>query len=151
MIMLSHRGNQPWNSPTWDNLRANNAPCRLSHFLLLFVVSYPEASQWDIQFTGVFLEKEISSLIGFNFLWVIKGEPTFKLSLSFCLNLCVCVFSNQLVNVSPFPLSSWHPTDCDVCRNIYEGLTSVEWEICRCPFSPHKDITRGETSLNRAK
>lgn len=75
----------------------------------------------------------MSSLIGFNFLWIIKGELTFKLFLSSCLNLlCVCVFSNWLVNVSPFPWSSWHSALCGLSGNVYGGLTSVEVEreIC---------------------
>lgn len=128
--MLSHRTNQPWNSSTWDDLRANNSHYCLSSFLLLSTQKHPsetsssQASFWKKKYHF----KNLKS-IGFDFLWIIKGELTFKLSFLILLLKSRCLFvffSNWLVNVSPLPLSSWHTAVRDLSRKVYEGLTSVQ-------------------------
>lgn len=63
----------------------------------------------------------------FGFLWIRKRGLTFiPLSVPSCLSLFIYyLFSNWLINVSPFSLNSWHMVLYDLSRNIYEGLTYV--------------------------
>lgn len=65
--------------------------------------------------------------------------------------MCVCVFLNWLVNVSPFPLSSWHTAVCDLSRNVYECLTSVDLGNLHMSLLSLQDLTQAETSLNGVK
>lgn len=106
--MLSHRTNQPWNSSTWDDLRANNSHYCLSSFLLLSTQKHPsetsssQASFWKKKYHF----KNLKS-IGFDFLWIIKGELTFKLSFLILLLKSLCLFVFFRIGWLMFLLFLW--------------------------------------------
>lgn len=114
---LSHTTNQPWNHPTWhDFLWDNNVPYCLSHLFMAFCCLTPRSipMMHTPSSQPVFLEKEMSSL-GFNFLWIRKGELNFKCypyPPAYTSAFLFLFFSTWLVNISPFPLNSWHIATC---------------------------------------